>query len=218
MSVDINNYRHFRTFAAMNATNRTADRVLKLFAGNTLVRPRDLDALSIPRRYMSRLEERGVVERTGRGLYMLPASQPSELHTLLQAAKRVPQGVVCLLSALQYHGLTTQAPYEIWMAIDPKARKPHVSDLPLNFVRFSGAALEEGVESHEIEGVRVNVYSAAKTIADCFKYRNKIGLDVALEALREYRKQKGASMDALWRYAKVCRVANVMRPYMESLT
>jgi predicted transcriptional regulator of viral defense system len=124
--------------------------------------------------------------------------------------------VICLLSALQFHDLTTQAPFEVWMAIDVRARRPRGTTPPLRIVRFSGRALTEGVEVHEIEGVRVRVYGPAKTVADCFKYRNKIGLDVALEALRDYRRQHPAGMDELWHFAHTCRVSNVMRPYLEA--
>jgi predicted transcriptional regulator of viral defense system len=142
----------------------------------------------------------------------------TEFHSLEEACKRVPHGIVCLLSALRFHGLTTQAPFEVWLAIDRKARLPRLGALPLRIVRFSGRALKEGVEEHRIEGVPVKTYNPAKTVADCFKYRNKIGLDVALEALRDCRRQRKCTNDELWRYAKVCRVANVMRPYMEALT
>jgi predicted transcriptional regulator of viral defense system len=126
--------------------------------------------------------------------------------------------VVCLLSALQFHGLTTQSPFEVWVAIANKARAPKMEYPPLRIVRFSGAALTEGVEKHRVDGVTVRVTSVAKTVADCFKYRNKIGLDVALEALREAWNAKRVSIDDLWHYAQVCRVANVMRPYLEALT
>jgi len=136
----------------------------------------------------------------------------------MQACKRLPNGVACLLSALSFHGFTTQAPFEIWMAIDRKARLPKVEGVPVHIVRFSGEALTEGVERHVIEGVEVCVYCPAKTVADCFKYRNKIGLNVALEALRECRRERRCTMDDLWRFAKICRVANVIRPYLEALS
>ena len=132
------------------------------------------------------------------------------------AAKRVPRGVICLLSALRFHGLTTQDPHEVWIAIDLKARKPSVQSPALRVVRFSGRSLVEGVEESEIEGVRVRVYSAAKTVADCFKYRHKIGIDVAIEALRDSVRTRETTLAEIHRYAKVCRVANVMRPYLES--
>ena len=126
--------------------------------------------------------------------------------------------MICLLSALRFHGLTTQNPAEVWLAIDRKARAPREPELPLRIVRFSGAARTAGVETHRIDGVAVPVYGVAKTVADCFKYRRKIGTDVALEALRDCWRSGSCSMDELWRYAAVCRVTNVMRPYLESVT
>jgi len=157
------------------------------------------------------------VERVGRGLYRLAQAETSEYITLAEAAKLVPNGVVCLLSALSFHGLTTQIPHEVWMAIDVKARRPKVAGVPLRIVRFSGKALTAGVEIHRIDGVPVKITCLAKTVADCFKYRNKIGLDVALEALRECRRQRKCSLEDLWHYAKICRVANVMKPYLEAI-
>ena len=145
------------------------------------------------------------------------AAGVTEHHTLAEACVRVPHGVVCLLSALRYHDLTTQAPFEVWLAVETDKWRPVVDYPPLRIVRFSGAAFTEGVEEHLVEGVTVRVYGVAKTIADCFKYRNKIGLDVALEALRDVRDRRLATNDALWRYAQVCRVANVMLPYLEAL-
>ncbi len=135
---------------------------------------------------------------------------------LALASRRVPHGLICLLSALRFHDLTTQNPSRIWLAIDRKARAPREPELPLQIVRFSGPALSEGVEEHAVDGVPVRVYSSAKTVADCFEYRRKIGLDVALEALREYLHSRRGSIDELWRYAGVCRVQNVMRPYLEA--
>ena len=127
------------------------------------------------------------------------------------------QGRVGLLSALQYHGIGTQLPSQVWMAIDRRARRPALRYPPLRIVRYTGAALTEGVESRPIEGREVRVYNVAKTIADCFKYRNKIGLDVALEALREAWRERRFTMDALDRYAAICRVQRVMQPYLEAL-
>ncbi len=126
--------------------------------------------------------------------------------------------MVCLLSALQNHHLTTQAPFEVWLAIAEKARLPKIEYPPLRVVRFSGPSLSFGIEEHEVDGVRVRVYSPAKTVADCFKYRNKIGLDVAIEALRDCLRQRKATRDELWSAAKVCRMSNVMRPYLEAVT
>ena len=204
----------------MNAQNQAPDRirqVLEIVEQTGVLRPRDLDAHGIPRIYLSRLCERGLLRRVGRGLYVLPDADVSEHHTLAVACKRVPQGVVCLLSALRFHGLTTQSPAEVWLAIGNKAWRPRVDYPSLRFVRFSSYTLEAGVEEHSIEGVTVRIYNPAKTIADCFKYRNKIGLDVALEALRDRRRQRKCTGDDLWRYARICRVANVMKPYMEAI-
>jgi predicted transcriptional regulator of viral defense system len=136
---------------------------------------------------------------------------------LAEVACRVPKGIICLLSALRFHTLTTQAPFEVWLAIENKAVAPKLNYPPLRIVRFSGTAFTDGVETHVVDGVTIRVTSVAKTVADCFKYRNKIGLDVALEALREAWHEKRMSSDEIWHYAKVCRVANVMRPYLESL-
>jgi predicted transcriptional regulator of viral defense system len=128
------------------------------------------------------------------------------------------KGVVCLLSALRFHDLTTQSPFEVWLAIGEKSRLPKQENPQLRIVRFSAKALTYGVQSHRIEGVPVRVFTPAKTVADCFRYRNKIGLDVALEALRDCKRKRKATMDEIWKAAKVCRMANVMRPYLESIS
>lgn len=192
-----------------------ADRILHLARERGLVRARDLAGEGIPRATLSRLIQSGRLAQVARGLYALPGPR-SEQHQLAEIAARSPQAVFCLLTALRFHQLTTQSPHQVWMAIPNKAHPPRLDYPPLRVVRFSGAALTEGVETHDIDGVSVRVYSVAKTVADCFKYRNKIGLDVALEALRECRHDKRATNDELWRAAKTCRVAGVMRPYMES--
>ncbi|MBU1750049.1 MAG: AbiEi antitoxin N-terminal domain-containing protein [Chloroflexi bacterium] len=194
-----------------------AQQILDLVAQAGVLRPRDLDAHGIPREQLRRLHERGLVQRVGRGLYMLPDADVTEHHALAEACKRVPQGVVCLLSALQFHGLTTQAPFEVWLAVERKARLPRVDYPPLRFARYSAPALAAGVEQHHIDGVLVKVYSPAKTVADCFKYRNKIGRDVAIEALNDCLRQSQCTVDELWRYAQVCRVTNVIKPYLEAL-
>ncbi len=193
------------------------EQVLEIVRQTGVLRPRDLDAYGIPRTYLRRLCDRGQLMRVGRGLYMLPDAEITEHHTLAEVSKRVPQAVVCLLSALRFHELTVQAPFEVWLAIENKARRPQVNDLPCRFVRFSGRAFEAGIETHEIEGVPVRIYNPAKTVADCFKYRNKTGLDVALEALRGCLRQRKCIADELWHYAGICRVANVMRPYLEAM-
>ncbi len=182
-----------------------------------VLRPRDLRAAGIPASYLARLAHRGLLTRIDRGLYTLPDADASEHRSLAEATKRVSRGIVCLLSALRYHGLTTQSPFEVWIAIGEKDRRPKTEGQALRIVRFSGDALQAGVETQVIDGVPVRIYSPAKTIADCFKYRNKIGVDIAIEALRDCLEQRRCTADELWRYARICRVSNVMRPYMESV-
>jgi predicted transcriptional regulator of viral defense system len=193
------------------------ERVMRLAAENGAVRTHELADLQIPRTVLSRLVENGRLVQISRGLYTLPNHSRSEQHQLADVAMRSPQGVFCLITALRFHNLTTQQSHEIWVAIPNKAHPPKLEDPPLHIVRFSGAAMTQGIETHKVDGVPVNVFSVAKTVADCFKYRNKIGLDVALEALRESRRESRVTNDELWQYAKLCRVANVMRPYMESI-
>lgn len=199
----------------MTQTKRV--QIIKRLKETGVLRPRDLEAMGISGVYLNKLYEEGVLDRPSRGLYTLVDTEPSEHRTMVEACKLIPNGVVCLLSALRFHDLTTQSPFEVWMAIDEKARKPKVDYPPLRIVRFSGDALTFGVEEHEVEGVTVRVYSAAKTVADCFKYRNKLGLDVALEALRDCLRQRMATVDQLWEAAKVCRMTRVMRPYLEAV-
>ena len=197
------------------ATNK--DQVLTLVKQKGILRPRDLEPYGIPRTYLSRLYEAGELQKIGRGLYTLPNRNITEHHSLAEVCKRIPNGVVCLLSALRFHELTTQSPFEVWLAIEEKAWRPKIEYPPLRIVRFSKITLSAGMEEHRIEGVIVRVYAPAKTVADCFKYRNKIGVDVAIEALRECWQSRRCSMDDLWHYAKICRVQNVMQPYLESL-
>ncbi|MEW5967979.1 MAG: type IV toxin-antitoxin system AbiEi family antitoxin domain-containing protein [Pseudomonadota bacterium] len=183
-----------------------------------LIRPRDLEPLGLPRVSLTRLVRQGALTRVGRGLYALPDRAVSEHAALAEVARKHPRAIVCLLSALRFHDLTTQSPFQVWLAIPNKARAPRIDYPPLRIVRFSDPLLSEGVEEHLIDGVPVRITGIARTVADCFKYRNKIGLDVALEALRDAWKGRRVGMDELWQFAKLCRVANVMRPYLESLT
>ena len=192
--------------------------VVRLVKKAGILRPRDLQSHGIPRLYLHMAADKGLVLRVGRGLYVARGSRPTQHHSLAQASKRVPHGMVCLLSALRFHNLTTQAPFQVWFAISDKARLPRTDSPPLRIVRFSQKMLAYGVQEHRIEGVSVHIFSPGKTVADCFRYRNKIGLDVALEALRECMRKRRATSDELWQAAKVCRVANVMRPYLESLS
>lgn len=194
-----------------------SNRLLNLATKKQIIRARDVFALGIPRNYLPRLVQKGVLKKVGHGLYASNSSQVTEHLSLIEAACKVPKGVVCLLSAHQFHKFTTQSPHQVWMAIGVKAWTPHITSPPIRFVRMSGPALPFGVKEYPVHGGTLKVYTPAKTVADCFKFRNKIGTDVALEALRECRRLKKASMDELWAAAKVCRVANIMRPYLESL-
>ena len=182
-----------------------------------LLRPSDLARQKIPTVVLTRLVAAGRLERVARGVYSLPGRRLGEHRSLAEASLRVPQGVVCLLSALRVHGIGTQAPFEVWMALAQNAPTPRVEQPSLRVVRMSGPSLAEGVEFRRIDGVKVPIFSAEKTVADCFKYRNKIGMDVALEALREGWTRGLLAMDVLAHHAAIDRVANVMRPYLESV-
>lgn len=196
----------------------TVNNLADLAQGKALLRPADAVAQGRSRLYLAQLARRGLLLKVSRGLYALPQRQISEFASLAEIASKYPNTLVCLLSALAFHRLTTQAPFEVWLAVGNKARAPHITYPPLRVVRFSGLALSEGIEIHVLEGVPVKITNVGKTVADCFKFRNKIGLDIALEALKEAWRDKRVTMDELWHYGKVCRVHNVMRPYLESLT
>jgi predicted transcriptional regulator of viral defense system len=191
--------------------------VLRLIKEMGLVRPGDLEARGIPRSELYRLLEEGLVERQARGLYTRANHTYTAEHALAQVAKRVPSGVICLLTALRFHELTTQSPADVWVALPEKARKPRLDYPRLRVARFSGPALRDGVEVHRIEGVDVHIYSAAKTVADCFKYRNKVGIDVAVEALRDFTRRYRGKANELARFARICRVTRVMQPYLDSI-
>jgi predicted transcriptional regulator of viral defense system len=183
-----------------------------------LVRLRDFEGQGIPRAKVLRWAAEGKLVRVARGLYALPGQDFGENDSLVQVAKLVPDGIVCLLSALRVHDLTTQNPSEVWIGIDRKSRKPILEWPPLHVVWWSGEALTEGVVEKKLGRVPVRITTPARTVADCFKYRSKIGLDVALEALRDYRRKRAGSLDELHRAAMACRVGRVIRPYLEAMT
>ncbi|OPL19108.1 MAG: transcriptional regulator [Candidatus Aegiribacteria sp. MLS_C] len=192
------------------------ERILELARQSGVVSTAEVRSHGIHHEYLRQLCAKGELVRVGHGLYSLPNADITVHHGLVQVAKTAPKGVICLLSSLRFHEIGTQAPHEVWMALDRRAARPRITHPKTRIVRFSGKALTEGVEEHTIEGVQVKIYSPAKTIADCFKYRNKIGIDVALEALRDVLHGRKCSTDELWKYAKVCRVTKTMRPYMEA--
>lgn len=193
------------------------DQLLRLIRRLGLVRPSEVEAHGIPRARLYRMVQTGRVVRQARGIYVASTHAYTAEHTLAEVAKRVPGGVLCLLTALRYHGLTTQNPAEVWIALPEKARKPRLDYPRLRVARFSGAALTEGIETHRIERVDLRVYSAAKTVADCFKYRNKLGIDIAVEALRDFSRRYRGGANDLARFARVCRVTRVMQPYLDAI-
>lgn len=199
----------------MATSSKTA--LLLSLAQKGPVRARDLDGLAIPRVYLARLLARGVLEQVDRGLYRLVDAPVSELSSLAEVSKRVPHAVVGLLSALQVHGMTTEAPHAVWLLIDRHARLPRMSSPKLEVLRASGDALAHGVESRVIEGVTVRLTTPAKTVADCFRFRRHVGLEVALAALKDYLRKRRGSIDALVAAARADRINVFIRPYLEAL-
>lgn len=199
----------------MPSANRT--RLLKIARSQGVITAADAARAGTHSQQLTRLVAEGVIERISRGRYLLADRPVTEHHALAVVAGAVPGGVICLLSALSFHGIGTQLPADVWVAVKRGTRPPALRQPPLRVVRFSGAAFADGVETHRIEGQAVRVYSVPKTLADLFKYRNRIGLDVVIEALREAWRDRRFTMEALDRAAWVCRVAHVMRPYLEGI-
>lgn len=204
------------TPGTMHPSTHTQD-VLALARRKGLLRPSDLVDLGVSRVVLARLTNNGQLEKVGRGLYRLANTNVSEHESLTAIATKVPQAVFCLLTALQFHELTTQLPRQIWIAMPRGSHAPKIEYPPIRMVQFTGEAFDQGIEVHKRDRVTLRVYGVAKTIADCFKHRNRIGLDAALEALKDARAKKKVPADTLWHFAKICRVANVMRPYLESV-
>ena len=201
----------------MQTFDTQTQRVLTLASQRGLLRASHLQELGIARVVLSRLTASGQLERVGRGVYRLPDAQGAEHESLATIAVKVPQAVFCLLTALQIHELTTQLPRQVWIAMPQGSHVPKMDYPPVKMVQFSGEAYAQGIEAVRADQVELRVYGVAKTIADCFKHRNKVGLDVAIEALREALAANKTNANDLWRFAKICRVANVMRPYLEAL-
>jgi len=168
-------------------------------------------------RTLYEMREAGMVERLSRGVYRLADLPPLSDPDLVSVSIRAPESVICLISALAFHGLTTQIPHQIYIAVERRSRIPKIDYPPVRVVRFSPKAFRAGVELYRVDKVTIRVYGPEKTVADCFKYRNKIGLDTAVEALKLYRRRRRAKMDELLQFARVCRVYNIMRPYLEAL-
>ena len=194
-----------------------SQRTLRLARRLGVLRPRDLEAHGIARTYLQRLRDKGLLRQVGRGLYVLADADLSPQSNLAAVARRVPGAVVCLLSALRLHELTTQSPFEVWIAIPRLARVPKAEGLPVRVVRMTPKPLAAGVTKVRIDGVQVSVFDIEKTVADCFRFRDRIGLDVALEAMREYLRRPRRNVERLMHYARIDRVADSMRPYLEAM-
>lgn len=186
-------------------------------AGDAFFRSRDLAALGLTFRDLSQLIEDGAVERVARGLYRPRSAEPTEHHTLAAVCARVPQAIVCLLSALRVHEIGTQLPREVWIAIPHKARAPRMPEFPIRIVRFSGPSLRYGIQQIRIEGVSTRVTSPARTVVDCFRFRRLVGRSAAQEALREAIRERKTTVAEIWRAAEVCRARSLVRPYLEAL-
>lgn len=199
----------------MNSPKEQA--ILEMARRMGTIRIKDLLEGRIHPEFARRLVQKGLLVRASRGLYTLPGAEITEYHDLAIVAKRVPKGVICLTSALRFHNSGTQLPRRIWMALPRGSATPRLSYPPVSFIRLSGTAYSEGIEEHAIEGVGVKVYNQAKTIADCFRFRNRIGLEAALEATRECLRDRKATSDDIHRYATICRAWNIMKPYLEAI-
>ena len=191
--------------------------LMDLIKRKGVIKSSDLLEFEIPRAYLSRLVKSGVLEKASRGIYVLLNGDATEHQSTLEACTKVPHGIICLLTALQFHGLTTEIPHQIWLGISPKSRLPKVDYPPIRFVRFSGPGLTQGITEHLIHGVKFKTTTPARTVVDCFKYRNKIGLSVALEALRDCLRKHKATINEIYQISKIRQMENVMRPYMEAI-
>ncbi|MFZ1984292.1 MAG: type IV toxin-antitoxin system AbiEi family antitoxin domain-containing protein [Desulfatitalea sp.] len=190
--------------------------ILELARTKGIIRAEDVEAMGISRNYLYRMHKEGLLDKSAVGLYTLPEAPVTENSSLAEVAKKLHQAVVCLISALSYHEITTQIPHEIWLTIPRGSWRPDVEYPPLNLTYVSGPAYSFGIQEYVINGVAVKIYSPAKTVADCFKFRNKVGLDVAIEALREAWRSRKVTMDELVEAAGIDRVSKIMRPYLEA--
>ena len=200
------------------ATAKQTDRIMRYARRHRIIRPRDLDAIDVPRTILSRLVDRGDLVRQARGVYRVADHQPTRHTDMVTICTKVPNAIVCLISALEFHELTTQIPHAVWIMINKAGHKPKIDIPSIRVVRASGQSLTTGVTAHHIEGIVVRMTTPAKTVVDCFKYRTHVGLDVAIEALRDCLKQRKATPSDLFEMAKVDRVARIIRPYIEALT
>ena len=195
-----------------------SDHILELARDRRVLSAADVREQGWSPQLLIRLHQAGKLHRLGRGLYALPDAQVTEHQTLMEVCQRVPKAVLCLLSALQFHEIGTQLPHQVWIALPEGTQAPALSYPPLRITRLRGAAYSDGIQTVADHGAPIRVYSAAKTVTDCFKFRNKIGLDVALEALKDAWRSRKVTMDELSHFAKINRVERVMQPYLEAVT
>jgi predicted transcriptional regulator of viral defense system len=199
------------------ASETQASRLMEYVQRHGMVRPRDLAGIGVDRRVLKRLVDQGELLQRSRGVYSLPQHEPTRHTDLAEVCARASNATVCLITALDFHELTTQIPHAVWIMIDRKGRSPKISHPPIEVVYASGDSLTAGVETHEFEGVKVPITNPAKTVADCFKYRHHVGQDVAVEALRDCLRQRKATPAQLYEMARIDRVAKRVRPYIEAL-
>ena len=199
----------------MSQTQRQT--LLNYLSQHPIIRSYELNDLGVSREVLRRMVENGEIIQLGRGIYSYSETELNEHSQLAEVSKRVPNGVICLISALRFYNLTTQIPFEIWIAIEKNRWKPQVNYPPLQVIHLSGAGFHEGIVHHSIDGVKSPIYNIPKTVVDCFKFRSKIGLDVALEALKEALHHKYTTRDQIWRLSKACHISSVIKPYLEAV-
>lgn len=193
------------------------DAILALFEDMGVIRVREVIEAGIHPEVLRRMHRRGRIERVARGMYRKAGATPSPFQSLIEVQKKMPNAVMCLLTALRYHEVGTQSPREVWIALPHETRMAKMQHPRIRTLRFSGAAYTSGIETRTVGGIELKVYSVAKTIADCFKFRNKIGTNIAVEALRDAYRDRKFIPDDLWRYAKICRVTRIIQPYLEAI-
>jgi len=215
MSADLTNCLRFCTIYIMHSARKKALDIIRHRGG--IIRTREALALGIHRRTLYSLRDEREIVPVTRGLYRIAEMEIPAQVNMVDIAKKVPKGVICLLSVLSFHELTTQMPHQIWIAIDRKARKPKIAYPPVRVFHFSGASFAEGVETHSIMKQKVQIYSGAKTVIDCFRWKNEVGLDVAIEAAKDYLSRRDSIPSKLMEYAQACKVEKLVRPYLEAL-
>ncbi len=184
---------------------------------NGIIRTKEAINAGIHSRTIYKLRNEGVVEEISRGIFRLAKSKPISNPDILTVAMRIPNGVFCLISALSYFNITTQIPHKVFIALPKGAETPRINYPPISVHRFSRDSFTQGIQQENIDGIKVNFYCPEKTIMDCFKFRNKIGMDIAIEALKFYKSRNKLDVDKLLKYARICRIENIVKPYLEAV-